>query len=39
MTGPVLERKGMRGIFQNEGKKGQNIRKYGQKLTKSENIL
>ena len=29
----------MRVIFQEKGKKGQNIRKFGQKFTKIENIL
>ena len=29
----------MRAIFQKKGKKGQNIRKFGQKCTKFENIL
>ena len=38
-SGPILESKGMRAIFQKKGKKGQNIWKFGQKCTKFENIL
>ena len=37
--GPILERKGMRAIFSEKGQKRQNIWKFGQKCTKSENIL
>ena len=35
-SGPILERKGMRAIFHEKGKKGKT---FGQKCTKSENIL
>ena len=39
IAGPILESRGMRAIFQKKSKKGQNIRKLGQKCTKFENIL
>ena len=39
LSGPILESKGMRAIFQKKGKKGQNIWKFAQKCTKFENIL
>ena len=38
-SGPILEKKGMRVIFQKKGKRGPNIWKFGQKCTKFENIL
>ena len=38
-SGPILESKGMRAIFQKKGKKEQNIWKFEQKYTKFENIL
>ena len=38
-AGPILESKGMRAIFHEKGKKGQNIWKFGQKCTRFENIL
>ena len=42
-TGSILEHKGMRAIFQKKGKengkKEQNIWKFGQKCTKFENFL
>ena len=39
MTGPILESKGMRAIFQKKGKKGQEIKKLGQKYIKVENVV
>ena len=33
LSGPILEGKGMRTIFQKKGKKGQNIRQFEQKCT------
>ena len=39
LSGPILESKGVRAIFQKKGKKGQNIWKFAQKCTKFENIL
>ena len=43
MAGPILETKGMLGIFQKKckknGQKGQNIWKFVQKYTEFENIL
>ena len=46
LAGPILEKKGMRAIYDKKakktarkGSKGKNIRKFRQKCTKFENIL
>ena len=39
LLGPILESKGMLAIFQKKGKKGENIRKFGQNCTTFDNIL